>query len=249
MAGDNIVTYVGNLVNDLEQPKAISRSGPNNEASARLVVNGRIAYTPRKFDRQTNSWVDDTDKTLFAGFSVWGDEAQNVYASLGPGRGKGTRVLVIGRLVGDTYDEKDAQGNLTGRKVTGIVIEDAELFVSTKFGVVAFQKQSRAQAPVAAPQMAQAAPVAQPQMNQPQMVQAQPLPQPQQDLQFNQPQQMQQQAQPQPQQQQVQPQQMQAQPVQPQAQPQAQQMQQQAQPQAQQQPQQVQMPAGIVPKF
>jgi single-strand DNA-binding protein len=53
----------------------------------------RIAVTPRRFDRDTNSYTDGT--TTFVDGQVWGEQAEHLAESLH----KGDRVLVIGRWV------------------------------------------------------------------------------------------------------------------------------------------------------
>ena len=57
------------------------------------VAGLRIAVTPRRFDRDTNSYVDGT--TTFVDGQVWGEQAEHLAESLH----KGDRVLVIGRWV------------------------------------------------------------------------------------------------------------------------------------------------------
>ena len=49
MAGETVITVVGNLVDDPEL-----RFTPSGAA----VANFRIASTPRTFDKQTNEWKD-----------------------------------------------------------------------------------------------------------------------------------------------------------------------------------------------
>ena len=60
MAGDTIITLVGNLVDDPE----LRFTG-----SGVAVANFRVASTPRTFDRQANEWKDG--ETLFMSCSVW----------------------------------------------------------------------------------------------------------------------------------------------------------------------------------
>ncbi len=71
MAGETIITVVGNLVDDPEL-----RFTPSGAA----VANFRIASTPRTFDRQTNEWKDGD--ALFLSCSVWRQAAENVAESL-----------------------------------------------------------------------------------------------------------------------------------------------------------------------
>ena len=81
MAGETVITVVGNLVDDPEL-----RFTPSGAA----VANFRIASTPRTFDKQTNEWKDGD--SLFLSCSVWRQAAENVAESLQ----KGMRVVVHG---------------------------------------------------------------------------------------------------------------------------------------------------------
>jgi hypothetical protein len=73
MAGDTVITIVGNLTADPEL-----RFTPSGAA----VANFTVASTPRTFDRQSNEWKDG--ETLFMRCSVWRDAAENVAESLAP---------------------------------------------------------------------------------------------------------------------------------------------------------------------
>ncbi|MDO5700549.1 MAG: single-stranded DNA-binding protein [Bowdeniella nasicola] len=84
MAGDTLITIVGNLTADPEL--RFTNSGAP-------VANFTVASTPRQFDRETREWKDGD--TLFMRCSVWRDYAENVAESLT----KGMRVIVQGRLV------------------------------------------------------------------------------------------------------------------------------------------------------
>lgn len=92
MAGETIITVVGNLVADPEL-----RWTPNGAA----VANFTVASTPRTFDRQANQWVDG--EALLLRCSVWKEAAENVAESLT----KGMRVIVQGRLKARSYDDRD----------------------------------------------------------------------------------------------------------------------------------------------
>jgi single-strand DNA-binding protein len=94
MAGETIITVIGNLTNDPEL-----RFTPSGAAVAGFTV----ASTPRTFDRQTNEWKDG--ETLFLRCSVWRDAAENVAESLQ----RGARVIVQGRLVSRTFDTKEGE--------------------------------------------------------------------------------------------------------------------------------------------
>src|SRR5690606_37127857 len=94
MAGDTIITVVGNLTSDPEL-----RYTQNGLA----VANFTIASTPRTFDRQANEWKDG--ETLFLRASVWRDFAENVAGTLT----KGTRVVAQGRLRQRSYETKEGE--------------------------------------------------------------------------------------------------------------------------------------------
>lgn len=94
MAGETIITVVGNLVDDPEL-----RFTPSGAA----VANFRIASTPRTFDRQSNEWKDG--EALFLSCSVWRQAAENVAESLQ----KGMRVVVQGRLKQRSYEDREGQ--------------------------------------------------------------------------------------------------------------------------------------------
>ncbi|MEO6997209.1 MAG: single-stranded DNA-binding protein, partial [Terracoccus sp.] len=71
MAGDTVITIIGNLTADPEL-----RFTPSGAA----VANFTVASTPRTFDRQSNEWKDS--ETLFMRCAVWRDAAENVAESL-----------------------------------------------------------------------------------------------------------------------------------------------------------------------
>ncbi|MFE7415210.1 single-stranded DNA-binding protein [Streptomyces laurentii] len=92
MAGETVITVVGNLVDDPEL-----RFTPSGAAVAKF----RVASTPRTFDRQTNEWKDG--ESLFLTCSVWRQAAENVAESLQ----KGVRVVVQGRLKQRSYEDRE----------------------------------------------------------------------------------------------------------------------------------------------
>ena len=94
MAGDTVITIIGNLTADPEL-----RFTPSGAA----VANFTVASTPRTFDRQSNEWKDG--ETLFMRCSIWRDAAENVAESLH----RGTRVLVSGRLKSRSYETKEGE--------------------------------------------------------------------------------------------------------------------------------------------
>ena len=94
MAGDTVITVVGNLVNDPEL-----RFTPSGQA----VASFRIASTPRMFDKATNEWKGG--EGLFLTCSVWRQYAENVAESLT----RGMRVIVQGQLKQRSYETKEGE--------------------------------------------------------------------------------------------------------------------------------------------
>ncbi|MDK0525064.1 single-stranded DNA-binding protein [Streptomyces sp. ML-6] len=92
MAGETVITVVGNLVADPEL-----RFTPAGAAVAKFTV----ASTSRVFDRQTNEWKDGD--ALFLTCSVWRQAAEHVAESLV----KGMRVIVQGRLKQRSYEDRE----------------------------------------------------------------------------------------------------------------------------------------------
>lgn len=92
MAGDTILTIVGNLVEDPQL-----RYTPTGNA----VCNFRIASTPRFFDKQANEYKDGD--SLFLTCNVWRQPAENCAESLQ----RGMRVIVTGRLRQRSYETKE----------------------------------------------------------------------------------------------------------------------------------------------
>ncbi|GAA1864486.1 single-stranded DNA-binding protein [Myceligenerans crystallogenes] len=94
MAGETVITVVGNLTGDPEL-----RFTPSGAA----VANFTIASTPRVFDRQSNEWKDG--ETLFMRCSLWREAAENVAESLT----KGMRCIAQGRLVQRSYETREGE--------------------------------------------------------------------------------------------------------------------------------------------
>ena len=105
MAGETVITVIGNLTADPEL-----RFTPSGSA----VANFTIASTPRTFDRQTNEWKDGD--TLFLRASVWREAAENVAESLT----KGMRVVAQGRLKSRSYETKEGEK----RNVTELEVDE-----------------------------------------------------------------------------------------------------------------------------
>ena len=94
MAGETVITVIGNLTGDPEL-----RFTPSGAA----VANFTVASTPRTFDRQSNEWKDGD--TLFLRCSIWREAAESVAESLT----KGTRVIVQGRLSQRSYETREGE--------------------------------------------------------------------------------------------------------------------------------------------
>jgi single-strand DNA-binding protein len=122
MAGDTVITVIGNITGDPEL-----RFTPSGAA----VANFTVASTPRQFDRQSNEWKDG--ETLFMRCSVWRDAAENVAESLQ----RGTRVIVSGRLKSRSYETKE------GEKRTVIEMEVDEVGPSLRYATAKVNRTQR----------------------------------------------------------------------------------------------------------
>jgi len=114
MAGEPVLTVVGNLTDDPEL--RFTQSG-------RAVCSFTVASTPRR--RQGDEWVDGD--TLFQRCNLWGPAAENLAGSDAIRRG--TRVIVAGRLRQRNW-EKD------GQKRSTFELEVDELGASIQFATV-----------------------------------------------------------------------------------------------------------------
>lgn len=94
MAGETVITIVGNVVADPEL--SFGQSG-----TARC--NFRVATTPRTLDRNTGQW--NNGESLFLTCTAWRDMAENIAESIS----KGTRVIVQGRLGQRSYETKQGE--------------------------------------------------------------------------------------------------------------------------------------------
>ena len=139
MAGETIITVVGNLTADPEL---------RYTQSGLAVANFTIASTPRSFDRASNDWKDG--EALFLRASVWREFAEHVASSLT----KGSRVIAQGRLKQRSYETKE------GEKRTAIELEVDEIGPSLRYATA---QVTRSQSSGTGGQMGQrsgAAPVA-----------------------------------------------------------------------------------------
>lgn len=112
MAGETVITVVGNLTADPEL-----RFTQNGLALATFT----IASTPRTFDRASNEWKDG--EALFLRASVWREFAEHVASSLT----KGSRVIATGRLKQRSYETKE------GEKRTSMEIDVDEIGPSLRY--------------------------------------------------------------------------------------------------------------------
>jgi single-strand DNA-binding protein len=112
MAGETIITVVGNLTADPEL---------RYTQNGLPVANFTIASTPRTFDRQANEWKDG--EALFLRASVWREFAEHVAGSLT----KGARVIATGRLKQRSYQDREGQNR------TSIELEVDEIGPSLRY--------------------------------------------------------------------------------------------------------------------
>lgn len=117
--GDTPITIVGNIVADPEL-----RYTPSGAA----IANFRVASTPRRFDSQSNQWVDG--EALFLACNIWKQAAENVANSLT----KGSRVIVQGRLKQRSYETRE------GEKRTVYEVEVDEVGPSLKYATAQVTK-------------------------------------------------------------------------------------------------------------
>lgn len=121
MAGDTVITVVGNLTGDPEL---------RFTSSGVAVASFTIASTPRTFDKNSNEWKDG--EALFLRCSIWREAAENVANSLK----KGMRVIAQGRLVQRSY-EKD------GEKRSVIELQVEEIGPSLKYASAQVTRNER----------------------------------------------------------------------------------------------------------
>lgn len=93
MAGETIVTIVGNLTRDPELRKL-----PNGS----VVVNFTIASSERRFNRDTNQWEDGD--TLFLNCSAWDSSHAPLASNIANSLAKGMTVIAQGRITQRTYE-------------------------------------------------------------------------------------------------------------------------------------------------
>src|ERR1700761_4093199 len=122
MAGETVITVVGNLTADPEL-----RFTPSGAAVASFT----IASTPRTFDRNTNEWKDG--EALFLRCSIWRQAAENVAKLLT----RGMRVYAFGRLKQRSYETRE------GEKRTVIELDVEEVGPSLKYASAKINRTQR----------------------------------------------------------------------------------------------------------
>lgn len=124
MAGETIITLVGNLTDDPEL-----KFTPSGAA----VANFTVASTPRTYDKQRNEFVDGDP--LFIRCTAWKQLAENVAESLS----KGQQVIVQGPLKVRQYDRQD------GTKGTSVEMTANEIGPSLQFATAKVTRANRGQ--------------------------------------------------------------------------------------------------------
>src|SRR3954451_10834565 len=126
MAGETVITVVGNLTDDPEL-----RFLPNGTGMTKFTV----ASTPRTLDRESGKWKDGDP--LFLLCTAWRDLAEHIAESLA----KGTRVIVQGRLRLSRWEDKES-----GDKRSAYGLHVDEVGPSLRFAQAKVTKMSRAKA-------------------------------------------------------------------------------------------------------
>lgn len=131
MAGETLVTVIGNLTADPEL---------RFTSSGVAVANWTVASTPRTFDKQSNEWKDGD--TLFLRCSIWREAAENVAETLT----KGMRVIAQGNLRQRSYDTNE------GEKRTVFELDVQEVGPSLRSATAKVVKSARSQSGGGGPQ-------------------------------------------------------------------------------------------------
>lgn len=119
MAGETVITIVGNLTADPEL---------RTTSAGAQVASFTIASTPRSWNRNTGQFEDG--QALFMRCSAWRDLAEHCAQSLG----KGMRVIAQGRLQQRSYQAQD------GSNRTVIELQVDEIGPSLKYATAQVQK-------------------------------------------------------------------------------------------------------------
>ncbi|KOA60789.1 single-stranded DNA-binding protein [Bifidobacterium animalis subsp. animalis MCC 0499] len=124
MAGETMITVIGNLTRDPEL---------RTIASGATVVNFTIASSTRTFNRDTNQW-EDSD-TLFLNCSAWDRARHPVASNIANSLSKGTRVIAHGNLTQRSYQAQD------GTQHTVVELRVSEIGVSLDHATCMVKRQ------------------------------------------------------------------------------------------------------------
>lgn len=130
MAGETVITVVGNLASDPEL---------RFTTSGAAVANFTVASTPRTLDKASGEWQDG--EALFLRCSLWRQAAENAAESLT----RGARVLVTGRLVQRSFETKE------GEKRNVVELQVDEIGPSLRYATAKVNKVSRSNSQTSAP--------------------------------------------------------------------------------------------------
>lgn len=122
MAGDLMVTVVGNLTADPEL--RFTKSGTP-------VANVTVAQNTRVFDRETGEWKDGD--AVFMRCNIWEFQAEHAAESLR----QGMRVVVTGRLKQRSYETREGEK----RYVTELIVD--EIAPSLRFAIAKVARVDR----------------------------------------------------------------------------------------------------------
>ena len=128
MAGETIITVVGNLTRDPEL---------RTVGNGSTVVNFTIASSTRTFNRNTNQW-DDGD-TLFLNCSAWDSARTSMATNIANSLSKGMRVIAQGRLTQRSYQAQD------GSQRTVVEMQLDEIGPSLRYATAQVTRQSSGQ--------------------------------------------------------------------------------------------------------
>ncbi len=125
MAGETVITVVGNLTADPEL--RFTQTGA-------AVASFTVASTPRAFDKASGEWKDGD--ALFLRCSIWRQYAENAAESLV----KGMRVIATGRLKQRSYEDRE------GVKRTIVELDVDEVGPALRFATAKVAKAARSSA-------------------------------------------------------------------------------------------------------
>ena len=130
MAGETIITIIGNLTADPEL---------RTTSQGSAVCNLTIASTPRTYNRQTGQWEDGATTWIRCTASGYlAEHLQHSMLPTGPdGKQKGVPVIVTGSYVQREYT------NQQGAKRSILELRATDLAISLRAGTIAYNKAPR----------------------------------------------------------------------------------------------------------